>query len=214
MNSAIGKINESLFLNLVSYVYSATILIIINIIFVQLYINHKTISILSSTFQKNILNSNISTLSFYIYSILLIFILIFIGETLRNIFNIIILILRLITTGPEKDSHLKKIINYIKIKNIVSLKFYVWLMAGDIETTNYQMIKASKNGMKLDKIDFEDTNARILSTGIIIDIVILLFLFHILASLSLIILLAIELCTIRIVSKTRKQMIEEYNKNY
>ena len=77
-----------------------------------------------------------------------------------------------------------------------------------------QITKALKNGIKLDKVAFADTNSRILLIGIIISIVIQFFFFNILVSFFLIILFFIEILTIRIVSKVRNQMIKEYNKNY
>ena len=218
MNSAIGKINESLFLNLVSYVYSATILITINIIFVQLYINHKTISILFSTFQKNILNSNISTLSFYICSILLIFILMFIGETMIDIFNLIL-------TAQQFHKKNNYILKYIS--NVFNnTRFFNWMIAGDINKEQFpskkhtssgfqpkDIIEATRNGMKLDKIEFANTNARILFIGIFIDITILCFVYHIFMSLFLIILLIIEVFKIRITNTVRIYNIKDYKDN-
>ena len=205
MNSIIDKINDSLFLNLLSYVYSATILIIINIIFVQLYINHQTINTLFSTFQKNILISNISTLSFYLYSILLFFILMFIGETMIDIFNFIL---------KAQQFHVKNEPLLIYISKVFNnIGFFNWMIAGDINKDEFQpqdVIGASKKGMKLDKIDFANTNAKILSIGILTDIAILCFIYHIFISLLLIILLIIEVFKIRITTTVKIYTIKAY----
>ena len=188
----IKSMNPGLLLKLVSYFYCSSVLILINII----PIIHKNIFI--NSIIKNIFNTNIVLTTSIIY-ILIIVINLFIGETLFNIFLIIEKIIGF-STDRDNSSHLgarKQPTNPHSINP-------------------YSIIIASKNGMKLDIINFSYTNARITSVGIIVSILVQLLLrtYDLQIYIFLIILLLVQLVTIRIVNTARKIMISTYEKIY
>jgi hypothetical protein len=208
MGNIIDKIDSNLFIKILIYIYSVIILLFIDYLFIELH-NHNIMQLISFWFKElNILNLS--------YIVVAICVLTFIGITLKNIS----LFLETLVNFHKKIENRNKCIIYIKYvcKNFTSpSKIINWMIVADIydkdknEYSIYRQRMASKNGMNLSIIIFENESAKIISVGIFWDMLFLLLFHYGFWILILFPIWAMQIFQIRTTSKMRLIGIKGYS---